>query len=114
MARNDGGYRATSIASFAESTLASGGNSGEEESSPVSEMSLPVASLKVEETIYRGEGNANIVIALPQVSQRTHWEKEQKIVNLNTVAVVFPTSAALFCCSNKKQYQQHTMCILSY
>lgn len=67
-AKNDRGYRSGSTASFVESMHASGGNS-RNESSPVSKMSLPVTALKIQETVYRAEGNANIVIALPQVSR---------------------------------------------
>ncbi|XP_032679023.1 uncharacterized protein LOC116847778 isoform X2 [Odontomachus brunneus] len=74
MARNDRGYRSGSIASYVESISASAGNS-RDESSPVSEMSLPVTTLRIEETIYRAEGNANIVIALPQECKVIRFRK---------------------------------------
>lgn len=57
-----------SIMFFLEATPASAGDP-REESSFDSEMSLPLTILAGEDAIYRGEGNANIVIALPHVSR---------------------------------------------
>jgi len=51
---------------FLETTSASAGDPREESSF---EASLPITALAVEDAIYRGEGNANIVIALPHVSR---------------------------------------------
>ncbi|KAG5348225.1 IPPK kinase, partial [Acromyrmex charruanus] len=50
---------------FLETTSASAGDA-REESSFDSEMSLSLTVLTVEDAIYKGEGNANIVVALPQ------------------------------------------------
>lgn len=49
---------------FLETTSASAGDA-REESSFDSEMSLSLTVLTVEDAIYKGEGNANIVVALP-------------------------------------------------
>ncbi|KAG5311740.1 IPPK kinase, partial [Acromyrmex insinuator] len=49
---------------FLETTSASAGDA-REESSFDSEMSLSLTVLTVEDVIYKGEGNANIVVALP-------------------------------------------------
>lgn len=53
---------------FLETTSASTGDP-REKSSFDSETSLPLTALVIEDAIYRGEGNANIVIALPHVSR---------------------------------------------
>lgn len=60
-----------SIMFFLEATAASAGDP-REESSFDSETSLPLTALALEDAIYKGEGNANIVIALPDVSRSNH------------------------------------------
>jgi len=51
---------------FLETTSASAGDAREE--SFDSETSLSLTALTVEDAIYKGEGNANIVVALPHVT----------------------------------------------
>jgi hypothetical protein len=64
--RSEEGYRAGADMLFRKP--ASIGES-KEESPLASETDLAITPLTIGETIYRGEGNANIVIALPHVSR---------------------------------------------
>ncbi|XP_018312712.1 inositol-pentakisphosphate 2-kinase [Mycetomoellerius zeteki] len=61
--RNVEALHSKSTMFFLETTSASAGDV-EEESSFDSETSLPLTALAVEDAIYKGEGNANIVVAL--------------------------------------------------
>ncbi|XP_019700909.1 inositol-pentakisphosphate 2-kinase isoform X2 [Harpegnathos saltator] len=72
---HDGGHhRAGPVASLAQSESAAAGKPAEESSS-IFEMSLPVTTFRLEEMVYRGEGNANIVIALPQERKVIRFRK---------------------------------------
>ncbi|XP_018362441.1 PREDICTED: inositol-pentakisphosphate 2-kinase isoform X1 [Trachymyrmex cornetzi] len=62
--RNVEALHLTSTMFFLETTSASAGDA-REESSFDSETSLSLTALTVEDAIYKGEGNANIVVALP-------------------------------------------------
>lgn len=51
-----------------ESMTTSTGSSGDD-SPAIPEPPLPLTTFPIEDCVYRGEGNANVVIALPQVSR---------------------------------------------
>lgn len=57
-----------STACSSESTTTSTGNSGDD-SMAIPGPPLPLTAFSVEDCVYRGEGNANVVIALSQVSR---------------------------------------------
>ncbi|EZA57683.1 hypothetical protein X777_00783 [Ooceraea biroi] len=65
--RSEEGFRARANMFFLKPVSAPVRDSKEE--SPLdSETGLPITPLTIGDTVYRGEGNANIVIALPHVS----------------------------------------------
>lgn len=55
------------------------------ESPPVLEAAVPLATLAIEDVVYRGEGNANIVVALPNVSRQFHVfvQRVSRIVSID-------------------------------
>jgi len=66
--RSEEGYRAGTDMFFPK-LVSVGVRESKEESPLASETGLAITPLTIGDTVYRGEGNANIVIALPHVSR---------------------------------------------
>jgi len=68
--RSDEGYRAGGVDMFFPKPASVAVRESKEESPLVSGTGgLAITPLTIDDTVYRGEGNANIVIALPHVSR---------------------------------------------